>query len=102
MACAETQINVLTAQKEILGALLAVRQVRRKLELEGDSLTRPPKGFDPNHPFIEDLKRKEFVASVALSEEQVCGPRFMREFVAACKTMLPLVEFTTRVLGLKF
>jgi len=68
----------------------------------GDSLTRPPKGFDPNHPFIEDIKRKDFVASVALSEEQLCGPRFMREFVAACKTMLPLVEFTTRVLGLMF
>ncbi len=76
-------------------------KVRRKLELEGDSLMRPPRGFDPNHRFIEDIKRKDFVASVELAEAQVCGPGFMRDFVAACRTMLPLVEFTTRALGLQ-
>jgi uncharacterized protein (TIGR02453 family) len=75
--------------------------VRRKLELEGDSLKRPPRGFDVNHRFIEDLKRKDFVASVGLTEAQVCGPKFMRDFAAACRTMLPLVEFTTRALGLQ-
>jgi hypothetical protein len=56
----------------------------------------------PSVLFIEDHQAEGFRGSVALSEEQVCGPRFMRDFVAACKTMLPLVEFTTRVLGLKF
>jgi len=53
----------------------------------GESLTRPPRGYDPEHPFIEDIKRKDFVESVVLSEEQVCGPRFMREFVAACMSV---------------
>jgi uncharacterized protein (TIGR02453 family) len=77
-------------------------KVRDKLELEGESLTRPPRGFDREHPFIEDIKRKDFVASLALSEAQVCSPRFMREFTSACRTMMPLVEFTTRALGLKF
>jgi len=62
---------------------------------------RPPRGFDPNHRFIEDIKRKDFVASVGLTEAQVCGLRFMRDFAAACRTMLPLVEFTTRALGLE-
>jgi len=76
-------------------------KVRRKVELEGDTLKRPPRGFDPNHRFIEDLRRKDFVASVGLSEAQVCGTRFMRDFAAACQAMLPLVEFTTRALGLE-
>lgn len=76
-------------------------KVRRKLELEGDSLKRPPRGFDVNHRFIEDLKRKDFVASVGLTEAQVCGPKFMPDFAAACRTMLPLVEFATRALGLQ-
>jgi uncharacterized protein (TIGR02453 family) len=75
--------------------------VRRKLELEGDSLMRPPRGFDPNHPFIEDIKRTDFVASVGLAEAQVCGPRLMRDFTAACRAMLPLVVFATRALGLQ-
>jgi uncharacterized protein (TIGR02453 family) len=78
------------------------KKVRRKLELEGESLKRPPRGFDPAHPFIEDLKRKDFTSSVALTEEQVYGPTFMKEFTAACQTMKPLVEFTTKALGLKF
>ena len=68
-------------------------KVTRKLEIEGDSLKRPPRGFDANHRFIEDIKRKNFVASVGIDEARVCGPRFMRDFAAACRTMLPLVEW---------
>ena len=76
-------------------------KARRKLELEGDSLMRPPRGFHPHHRFIGDIKRKDFVASVGLTETQVCGTNFMRDFAAACRTMLPLVQFTTRALGLE-
>jgi uncharacterized protein (TIGR02453 family) len=77
-------------------------KVRKKLILEGDRLSRPPRGFDPAHPFIDDLKMKDFVASVALSEEQICSGKLMRDFVSACRKMSPLVEFTTKALGLKF
>lgn len=66
-----------------------------------DSLTRLPRGYDPDHPFIEDIKRKDFVASIAFTDRPVCGPAFMRDFAAACRTMAPLVEFTTKALGLK-
>ena len=76
-------------------------KVGRRLELEGDSLVRPPRGFDPNHQFLKDPKRKDFVTSVGLTDGQVCGPRHMGDFVAACRTMRPLVEFTTRALGLQ-
>jgi len=77
-------------------------KVRGKLELEGDSLTRPPRGYDRAHPFIEDIKRKDFVASVGFGDRQVCGTAFIGDFAAACREMLPLVEFTTKALGLKF
>jgi uncharacterized protein (TIGR02453 family) len=76
--------------------------IRRKLALEGDSLARPPRGFDPKHPFIDDLKMKDFITSVKLSEEQICGKNFIRDFSAACRKMSPLVEFTTKALGLKY
>jgi len=78
------------------------KKATRKLELEGGSLTRPPKGFCSDDPLIEVLKRKDFVSSVALTEEQVCSPTLMRDFTKACRTMMPLVEFTTKALGLKF
>ena len=76
-------------------------KVRRALELEGGSLRRPPRGFDANHRFIEDIKRKDFVSSVGLTEARVCSPRFVRDFAAACRAMLPLVQFATRALGLQ-
>jgi len=76
--------------------------VRKKIELEGDSLSRPPKGFDPKHRFIDDLKMKSFISSVAFTDQQVCNGKFMREFATACRGMSPLVEFTTKALGLKY
>jgi len=78
------------------------KRATRRLGLEGKSLMRAPKGFASEHPLIEDLKRKDFVASVALSEKQVCSPKLMHHYTAACRTMLPLAEFTTKALGLKF
>lgn len=94
------------ALTKIRSAIVADSQqwakIRKKIELEGDKLSRPPKGFDANHRFIDDLKFKDFVSSVELREEQVCGANFSREFFNACKSMLPLVEFTTQALGLKF
>jgi uncharacterized protein (TIGR02453 family) len=77
-------------------------KVRKKLTLEGDSLTRPPRGFDPNHPVIDDIRMKDFIASVALTEDQICNGKLMRDFVSACRRMSSLVEFTTKALGLKF
>ena len=76
--------------------------IRKKIELEGGSLARPPRGFDPKHRFIDDLKMKDFITSVGLSEEQICGKKFMRDFAAACRKMSPLVEFTTKALSLKY
>jgi len=29
---------------------------------EGRSLKKPPRGYDPDHPLVEDLKRTDFVA----------------------------------------
>jgi uncharacterized protein (TIGR02453 family) len=42
-------------------------------ELGGDSLTRPPRGYDGNHPAIEDIKRKDFVAISYLSVDETLG-----------------------------
>jgi uncharacterized protein (TIGR02453 family) len=78
------------------------KTVRRKLSIEGDTLTRPPKGFSPDHPFIEDLKRKDFVTSIAFSDQQVCSPRFLLDYYSACKKMSPLVAFLTGALDLEW
>jgi uncharacterized protein (DUF2461 family) len=65
-------------------------------------LAKPPRGFDCDHRFIDDLKMKDFVTSIAFTEEQVCGQEFLWDFVSACRKMSPLVEFVTTALGQKY
>lgn len=75
---------------------------RRGLEVEGEALTRPPRGFDPAHTFIEDLKRKDFYALVGFDEKQVCGRNFQRDFLRAARRLSPLVAFLSRAIGLRY
>ncbi len=76
------------------------KSARSGLSLEGDSLRRPPRGYDANHPFIDDLRRKDFIASVHLSEKEVTSPRFLSGFVAKCGKMSPLPKFLAAALEL--
>ncbi|HKS25937.1 MAG TPA: DUF2461 domain-containing protein [Thermoanaerobaculia bacterium] len=73
---------------------------KSKLPIEGGSLKRPPRGFDPEHPFIDDLKRTDFVTSVRLSDKDICKPGFAGDFAKSCKTMAPLVRFVAHSLDL--
>jgi uncharacterized protein (TIGR02453 family) len=68
--------------------------------LGGEALARPPKGYDPNHPLVEDLKRKDFIASTPFTEAQACAPDFIDHFAEACRTTAPFVQFLTEAIGL--
>jgi uncharacterized protein (TIGR02453 family) len=68
--------------------------------LGGDSLKRPPKGYDPAHPLMADLKRKDFVAQVHLTEAQACAPDFMKVFTETCRAYAPMTQFLTAALQL--
>ncbi|MBI4866933.1 MAG: DUF2461 domain-containing protein [Candidatus Wallbacteria bacterium] len=70
--------------------------------LDGDSLKRPPAGFDADHPLIEDLKRKDFFAIARLTPEDVCKPGFIREFAKTCEAFSGLTRFLTVALGLRW
>jgi uncharacterized protein (TIGR02453 family) len=74
----------------------AVRGVR----LEGDSLKRPPRGFEADDPAIEDLKRKDFITSFALADKVVTSGRFMTEVAERCRRMAPMMRFLTEAVGL--
>lgn len=68
--------------------------------LGGDSLKRAPQGYDPDHPQIEDLKRKDFIASAALSEGKACAPDFPDRYARLCAKAAPFMKFLTEALGL--
>lgn len=48
----------------------------REFNLEGERLKRPPRGFPADHPLIEDLKRKDFIAIKPIEAAAIHSPQF--------------------------
>ena len=70
--------------------------------ISGDGLKRPPRGYPADHHYIEDLKRKSFIAMRQADPELVMTPRFIKEVEKSFSISSPLVEFVTNALGLRF
>jgi uncharacterized protein (TIGR02453 family) len=72
------------------------------LSLGGEQLERPPRGYDPDHPFIEDLKRKDLIVTAAFAEAEACRPEFLDRFVRTCQAAAPFVRYLTAAIGLSW
>lgn len=70
-------------------------------KLEGESLKRPPRGFDAEHPHMEDLKRKDFMLVKSIGQGEVSKPGFAAGLAKDFKEALPLVGFLCGALGLE-
>jgi uncharacterized protein (TIGR02453 family) len=75
---------------------------RRFGGVEGEGLTRPPKGFDPSHPAIEDLKRKSFHVMQNSSEKAAQSRSFVTEVADAFAASSPLMRFLCSALEVPF
>ena len=64
----------------------------------GDALKRAPAGFDPAHPLIEDLKRKDFIAIAQLDPDAPLRDGFEEELQAVWSAMVPYLRFLGRAL----
>ncbi len=70
--------------------------------LEGDSLKRPPRGFDADHPLLRDLKRKDFIATAKVSHAEITGVQLMDSFIGRCQATSPLVKELCAALDIAF
>jgi uncharacterized protein (TIGR02453 family) len=77
-------------------------EFRECFGLSGDFLKRPPRGFDPEHPLVEDLKRRDFIALRPLPDEAVTDLSFMDDFTSLCRAGAPFMAFLCRTLELPF
>jgi uncharacterized protein (TIGR02453 family) len=69
---------------------------------EGESLKRPPRGYPPEHPQINDLKRKDFIAVRRLSDQSVFEPDFVTAFAGMCSEAAPLMRFLTSAIEVQW
>lgn len=70
--------------------------------LGGDTLSRPPRGYDPEHELIEDLKRKDFVASAQLDDAELLRPDLVKLLSARYRLMTPMIDWLCGALDLEF
>ncbi|MGH9582119.1 MAG: DUF2461 domain-containing protein [Bryobacteraceae bacterium] len=79
--------------------ILADKRLREYMgELQGDELTRAPKGFDPGHPAIGLIKKKDWLLEATLDPDLATTPRLFREIADRFRAMAPLIEFLNRPL----
>ena len=74
----------------------------KQLELGGDSLKRVPPWADAEHPFADDLKRKDFFGWARLSEDDVVAPGFVDKYARLCRAAAPLMQFLCDALEVPF
>jgi uncharacterized protein (TIGR02453 family) len=86
-------------RQRIVDEPAAWKKARGTLDHSEETLKRPPRGFDADHPMIEDIKRKSFTGSVRLTDKQVTSTTFMATFVRDCDRISPLMRFLASASG---
>jgi uncharacterized protein (TIGR02453 family) len=74
-------------------------KARGELDDDETALKRPPRGFSPDDPMIEDVKRKRFTSSISLTDAQITGPSLMKTFMRGCERLSPLMAFLAPAVG---
>lgn len=75
---------------------------RKAFARGGESLVRPPRGYDPQHPLIEDLKKKSLVATRAIPDDVALSPALLREVEKSIRGLVPMVDYLCAALDLEF
>ena len=70
--------------------------------LEGESLVRPPKGFDAEDPLITDLKRKDFLGTARLKDSEITAADFIERYTQISKAGTPFMRFLCEAVGVAF
>ncbi|SFS11993.1 TIGR02453 family protein [Dyella sp. OK004] len=68
----------------------------------GEALSRPPRGFDPAHELIDDIKRKDFAAGEGFDEKLACSAELLPWIVATFKRISPMIDYLCAAQELEF
>jgi uncharacterized protein (TIGR02453 family) len=82
-----------------LRAIVESPAFRRRVTLDGEKLTRVPRGFPKDHEAAEYLKFKHFIAGAEFPADFAASPRFYSTLLAVFREVLPLSRFLNRALG---
>lgn len=75
---------------------------REHLTFRGESLSRPPRGFDPSHELIEDLKRKDFAAGENFDDAFASSSELLPWAVESFQRVAPMIDYLCAAQELEF
>jgi len=75
---------------------------RKHFSLGGESLQRPPRGFEKEHPCIDDIRRTSFIAVRDMTVDDCVSPKFQRSVETSFRQATPFMEFLCAAVGVKF
>ena len=78
------------------------KKFRENFTIGGDALTRPPRGYDPNHELIEDIKRKDFAAWREFGDREACSLELRDILIDGFKGVAPMIDYLSAALDLEF
>ena len=78
------------------------RSFRRRFELTGDTLKRSPRGYPAEHPYGQDLKRKDFIAVAGFDFEAAADAAFADRVAADFAAAKPFMTFLCKALNLRY
>lgn len=85
----EDELEIILNQKELVNKLG---------ELKGDAVKTTPKGFPKDHPRIDLLRKKQFILSRPLSDDEVLSYNLISTIIETYKLMQPFFMYMTDVL----
>ena len=77
------------------------KRFRRRFELSGESLKRPPRGYPAEHPCLDDLKRKDFIGIAPFDIRAAADEEFPDRVAADFAAAKPFMAFLCAALGLR-
>ena len=75
---------------------------RDTFELEGERLKRAPRGYDADHPLIEDLKRKDFIGGHKVPDSFVLDRELPDRLTSLFAAGTPFMRFLCEAVGVAF
>lgn len=84
---------------EVFTQLINAPAVVQDFKLEGDTLTRPPKGYEADNPAVSFLKLKSFVLTCPMKTEGVAVADLLTMLTNRMHVLRPFVQFINEPLS---
>lgn len=62
-------------------------------EIQGEKLSRPPKGYKADHPNVELLKLKSFIVLHPFTDEEIISENFISETIHMFQIVQPFIQY---------